>query len=151
MCGGGDPAWWELFGETDDPAKLSTENRRAIEICAQCPVARECLDEAIEFGDRGVIRAGIAMWMAQERFNCETCGVRDVRSMSKRPPEARKRFCDACRRRLSRPVDPEECGTPFSFRKHLRRGEQVCDVCRDARNDYEADRSKARRRALAAA
>lgn len=151
MCGGGDPAAWELVSELDDPAKLTAANLQAIVICGLCPVRRECLAEAVDFGDRGVIRGGVPLWSAHEWFTCETCGARGVRSTSKRPDGARKRFCDDCRH-LPR-LDPHECGTPWSFRKHLRRGEPVCEPCRDARNDYQADRSKekrARQRAVAA-
>lgn len=93
MCGGGDSAMWELTGETDNPAKLEPENLRAIEICGMCPVIKECLEEALKFGDRGVIRAGVPMWGPMELFRCK-CGRRGLRS---RRTEKQKRMCDTCR------------------------------------------------------
>lgn len=43
--------------------------------------------------------------------------------------------CRECRKVSSRPVDSSKCGTPSGRDQHRRRGESVCESCREAWNE----------------
>lgn len=80
-CAGRDWSWWDLIGGETAGAegKLTVANEAAIDICAGCPVARQCFDEALAAGDRGVIRGGIALFKPMERYRCVLATCRKVR------------------------------------------------------------------------
>ncbi len=48
----------------------------------------------------------------------------------------------------SRPMKPEQHGTPSGFNLHKFRNEEPCRACRDARNAYEAERKRRERARL---
>lgn len=92
VCGSYPPDWWL----TDSPA---CEKTLALRICAECPVPVQCLAEAIEFGDHGVIRAGrrLSTRPMTER-PCRWCGELFT-------ADARVRHCSqTCRRAANRTI-----------------------------------------------
>lgn len=46
-------------------------------------------------------------------------------------------------------VDASQCGTPAAAQAHYRRGEPVCEPCREARREYERARTGAKARTKA--
>lgn len=110
-------------GMTRDKAQ---QIRDAKDVCGWCPVKAECLAVAVHNGFEGI-------WG----------GTTDEQRRGMRP----KRTTD---RRPNQPTPDERCGTYSGSQRHRKRDESLCDGCRDARNEYEAPRKKARRAALRA-
>lgn len=54
-CVGTDLYLWEVAGRAPDTVDVSM----VIGYCANCPVVRQCANDALLSGDTGVIRAGI--------------------------------------------------------------------------------------------
>jgi len=121
MCQDLDP------GEADAiffPHTLSAA-KEAKAICKVCPVAAECLTEAIENGQKDGVWGGLT---ERERFS--------LTAAAKFP------------NRPNPPTIHARCGTYSGVSRHRKLLEQFCDDCRDARNERESAR---RRRARAAA
>ena len=55
-----------------------------------------------------------------------------------RTPDAQRAYRD--RVRGGPPRQPQPCGTYAAYRRHQRYGEQPCDLCRVAKNEYEKER-----------
>lgn len=78
-CAGHEGDWWTTAG----PRQVQQRelNARAVSICRSCPVQQECLDDAIDRGDVGVIRGGVALLVkgpkALEMRSCN-CGTEFV-------------------------------------------------------------------------
>lgn len=87
--------------------------------CIDCPVAAECLDEAIRNGDNDGMYGGLT---PKER--------REIRRTRRRQPK------------------PITHGTKKGFDAHERRGEKPCDPCRIAKNT-DARQQYAKRKASA--
>lgn len=98
-CAGQHADWWTLNGNEHGTGEgvLTTANKRALWICATCPVAQPCIREAIALEDRGVIRGGIALWVRMEPYRCHGCDKTRLRVVSPhRSPAKRRRYCDDC-------------------------------------------------------
>lgn len=50
--------------------------------------------------------------------------------------------CRSCRTVKAKPFDATKCGTPAGRDQHRRRGEGVCDACREAWNEVSRDRQR---------
>lgn len=76
-CQDYNPDMWTIAEPDDDPGKAA--NWDALLICARCPVASQCLDDAQANEANGVIRGGVPFgpnvvgWLA-EYDNCAHCG-----------------------------------------------------------------------------
>ena len=71
------PDAWNIAAK-NDPAGQRT-NAKAITICrTRCPVAEQCLRQALTDDDRGVIRGGVPLERAPRTAVC-SCGTRYVR------------------------------------------------------------------------
>ncbi|MFG3716077.1 WhiB family transcriptional regulator [Micromonospora sp. NPDC047730] len=88
-CRGLDPSWFE--------SRLMWQ--KAVQRCIVCPVRDQCLDDAIHFGDVGVVRG--ASWFTGSRRGrqvlslvCEACGSRPVAFTR----STVSRHCPTCRR-----------------------------------------------------
>lgn len=97
-------------GRTDDmyPESGDTRALRAAEaICRECPVAEECLEEALRIGDDNGVRAGMGP-TARQRLRLQL-GIPKLRDYERAP-----------------------CGTVAGASGHRRRGEPTCPSCRAA-------------------
>ena len=78
LCRGKDPWLWDVLSlPTHDPMRYLVAEER----CSGCPVLQECGLDALEHGDRDVIRAGVplglqgvALFVSQERLR-EKLGI----------------------------------------------------------------------------
>lgn len=114
-CRGVDPGiFFTERGQSTAPAKL---------VCQSCPVREECLDFALENGEKFGIFGG-----KSER---ERRVMRRVRNIA------------------AGTVKPTRCGTVAGSSMHKRRGEPLCEDCRIALRAYEADRRWKRANGLA--
>lgn len=112
----------EPRGHLDDAKVIAAK-----QVCAGCPVVAECLADALSFDSIGV-------WGNTTEY--------ERRVLQGLPTHVKDR-------RRTRVLAP--CGEYGAYRRHVRRGEPIDDLCREARNTYNA-RNKARNReALAAA
>jgi WhiB family redox-sensing transcriptional regulator len=108
-----EPSAWQTFAACTgvDPALFFPERgaatREAKAVCATCPVREECLEYALEHGEKFGIWGG-----KSER---ERRQIRRERGISK--PRGRH-------------LKP--CGTPAAYQRHLNRGEPTCAACRAA-------------------
>jgi WhiB family redox-sensing transcriptional regulator len=96
---------------------LATAAAKAV--CAGCPVAAECLEYALENGERFGIWGGTS---------------ENERRSLRRGIRRRQTVVDG------RPRLPVRCGTTSGYVTHYRHGEKPCDACREARSRYIADR-----------
>lgn len=92
-CVGHDPAWW-----SDDLACRG----EAVRICATCPVREQCLSDALDHHDVGVIRGGMLLSSSSRGYRvtsllCSTCAENPVQN-----PAARSRGYCSRRCRLAR-------------------------------------------------
>lgn len=90
---------------------IGGDPRPAKRICDACPVSDECLQYALETGQRHGIWGGTTH---RERLRIE---YRD------------------------RPLDRSTCGTEAGYRAHYRRGVSPCGPCRKAARDAVARRA----------
>lgn len=136
------PRWWraaacarlgvdpEIFFPNDKD-KVAVEEARAI--CRMCPVARECLRDAMATEGRAgaAYRHGIrGTYTARERAKVYR---KYLAPKDEKPRE----------RTGGKPLSP--CGTPAAYDRHIRRGEPVDDACREAHNaDNRAKRERTR-------
>jgi hypothetical protein len=88
-CLGMNPELFELRGESANSA-----DQRAINVCAGCRVARECLDDALDTRAWGVVRGGIALARPMRRRQCVACGRTVLRLASHNHLPA---FCTDCK------------------------------------------------------
>lgn len=106
-----------------DLAEFFTESKlgmkRAKQICAGCPVRRQCLEEALraEVGSRYGIYGGLT---AAERTRL----VKDRGDETTEPAPVPLRAGRG----------PAACGTRSGYTRHRKRGEN-CDACRQANTD----------------
>ncbi|MFE1451911.1 WhiB family transcriptional regulator [Streptomyces olivaceoviridis] len=106
--------------------------KRARAVCAECPVRRACLTEAMRAEEklrpsaREGIRGGLT---GRERYLLERGALKSAR----RPVS--KARASASKRPL--PFDREH-GTPRGARQHWKYDEPVCDACRDAYNAWQS-------------
>ena len=107
-CRGLDPDLF--FAERGDT--LTVRNARAV--CATCPVAAECLEFAIANDET------VGMWGG-------LCG-NELRA------EKRRRSGGV---RTGPKPQPIKHGTHSGYAVHLKRGEQPCQLCKDARATYQ--------------
>lgn len=104
----------DLFFSTDREDRAQCRR-----ICAACPVAEPCLQDALDTGDS------------------EEAGIRAGTT-----PRQRKQLG---RRRKTQAV--ALCGTPSGYDRHRRNGETACRPCKDANAEAERRRSQRRRSA----
>ena len=120
-CRGLDP---ELFV----PARGDSHTaRNAQAVCATCPVAKQCLEYAIEVGETEGIWGGLS--------------GRQLRQERQRRAGGRK---------VPKPgtlLKPIEHGTDAAYHRHRAHGTAPCQSCREAHNAHEAERKAARREA----
>lgn len=127
---------WRLQGRCRDTpdawfeAKTRTE---AMHICrTHCPVAEQCLLDALECPPKDGVQGGVAFnnerrpypdWYWVPTKTCQACRPSDLRDP---------------------PTDTGACGTYAGYRRHLRRREDGCDPCRAAavRRQQEQARRK---------
>jgi hypothetical protein len=108
-----------FFPERGDGAAVDA----AKAVCGTCPVAADCLDEAINLPDGW---GEIGIWGG-------TSG-RQRRSLLRNDPQLRK----------ERPVVIDH-GTEAGYEKERRHGLPICDRCRWAHNEAHAAYKRARR------
>lgn len=124
-CYGMDPnlfVFQEPRGHLND-AKVTA----AKQVCAGCPVVAECLADALSFDAVGV-------WGGLTEY--------ERRVLLGLPVHVKDR-------RRTRVLAP--CGEYGAYRRHVRRGEDVCDLCKGARNAYNAQNKARNREAQVAA
>ena len=108
-----------FFPERGDGAAVDA----AKAVCGACPVAADCLDEAINLPDGW---GAFGIWGG-------TSG-RQRRILLRTDPQLRR----------ERPVVIDH-GTYGGYYQHRRQDEQPCDACRWAHNEVHAARKRARR------
>ncbi|MFI1562149.1 WhiB family transcriptional regulator [Streptomyces sp. NPDC020490] len=117
-----DPEWFF-------PERHVAEIALAREICAGCPVARECLIDCMAYeggkpvGSRHGVYAGLSPKQRQRLYE-------QLRTRAKtRPQPAEERPVEkpAVKKR-----EPARCGTRPGYQKHLREKTEICQPCRDA-------------------
>ena len=114
----------DIMFPTDRPgghqrATLARYIAEAQRVCADCPVADECRQFAVNSGERaGIWGGGSADTYRRERW-----------------------AADPTRQRSFQTAKPIDHGTERGYRMHLRRGEAACQECIDGRN---AERRAAR-------
>ncbi|WP_441251162.1 WhiB family transcriptional regulator [Kitasatospora sp. McL0602] len=109
----------ELFftadGERGPAVQARAEAARAL--CARCPIAAECRQ------------------LGRETYSLGMWGGEDEDQRQQHQP--RRSNYGGGRR-------PGECGTPSTYKRHLKRGEH-CDECRQANTDYVRQKDRERR------
>lgn len=117
-CADSDP---ELFFSDNDALVLA-----ALDICGQCTVVEDCLQDAIDYSDTYGVRGGI--WF-------------DAKGKPQPPPnpKAPKR----------QPRTSVKCGTPSGYVTHRKNGEDPCDPCAYANAQYSKAWRAKRREAAA--
>jgi WhiB family redox-sensing transcriptional regulator len=88
--------------------------RNAQAVCAACPVAEQCLEFAIEVGETEGIWGGLSGRQLRQERQRRSGGVRT----GPKP-------------------QPIKHGTHSGYAVHLKRGEQPCQLCKDARATYQ--------------
>jgi hypothetical protein len=111
----------DLFHPNDDDRSLRRGGKvhvdpRAVNACASCPVAADCLDEGLR-EELGGYRAGTTT--PERRVMQRRLGIR---------PEAHDR------------KEPARCGTEGAYARHWRRGEPICAMCAEAHREGNARR-----------
>lgn len=105
-----------------DPALFHPQRGEPTEpakrVCASCPVRQECLDWALEANEKHGVWGGMSERQRRQ--------LRIAANIASR----------------ERPIDH---GTYRGYAQHRRRGEQPCEMCREAHRDYHAADQRARR------
>jgi len=99
---------------------FAVERRQAAELCAACPIAWECLEQALARGERW------GVW-----------GGHDIESEYRREhtnPAPRKR-------------QPAQCGTESGYKAHRRVHQPACGPCKQAHTVAASERREALREA----
>ena len=115
-CRGYDPNWWH------PPRGANHNTDKAKAICADCPVADECLTYAIDNGERRGIWGGVSI---------DTHRRRQAKALTPKPPRSPGRPFVAL---------PIAHGTNGGYQQEKHRGLTPCDECREARNAYRRAR-----------
>lgn len=107
---------------TDDPwhSDSAEDRRKAMSICADCPVRSECLDDALSRKTQYGIRGGMTA-------------------------DDRKALLQ--RTRGTKPLQP--CGTQAAYTRHVRRREPIDDACRAAHTAHRKALRDAQKEAAA--
>jgi WhiB family redox-sensing transcriptional regulator len=166
----GDGDWWtraacrnadpEAFAPPPDEygAMTATEAAYALTYCARCPVAAECLNDALAKGDDYGIRGGIDMAARNKQRRAPhaakapaatTAPAKVEPAKERRKPwpsdeAAARRAADRARaiRRRQEGTEPP-CGTRAGYDHHRAIGEDYCDPCRNyRRNESQAERDR---------
>lgn len=102
----------------------------AREICAACPVARECLIDcmAYEGGKPAGSRHGMVAGMSPKQRHRLYERLRDrakrrAAAVQEKPPVQKPQ---------AKAWKPAQCGTRSGYQKHLREKTEVCGPCREA-------------------
>lgn len=127
-CIGHDPALWDAPMVTGRGKKTIPAHperlTQAVAICQSCPIALDCVADAIEHADVGVIRGGLTdrerpkSGQPRPRWG-EWAGSQD---------------------------GPIRCGTVSGYHTHHRRGKSPCEACREAMAAYKRAYRAARAR-----
>lgn len=121
------PGEWveEALCAQADPEAFFPEKGGAVRpaqaICARCPVREECLEYALENGERFGMWGGVS-----ERARRQLAKDRGITYDGLKP-----------------------CGTLAAYRRHIRDGEEPCGLC-TAKNTEQSDIARAERRAARA-
>jgi hypothetical protein len=154
--------WWDRAKCKGEPIELylpeslpQNEPDRTIAAelrCAGCPVMKECGEDAIEKGDRGVIRAGVILGNTRNQLYGSHLKLRSKLGL---PPATERggewpRPCDSC----SKPMRPssriaKEVDFPGTVPARTATTCTTC-ACKQQRNTRTEEQKKKRKERLAA-
>ena len=107
----------------------------AREICAACPVARECLIDCMAYeggkpaGSRHGMVAGMSPHQRHRLYErLREQAKRHARPMQEKPPVQKP---------PAKTWKPAQCGTRSGYQKHLREKTEICAPCRQANTDAD--------------
>lgn len=102
---------WELFDSTDQ-----ADHAKAAALCNECPIRKTCEQIALNQRDTATGKLGVEGTWAGSLYGEERNVVRRAKRAADKP-----------------------CGTRAAFRRHMRAGEEPCEPCRLADNEWQRE------------
>lgn len=156
----------ELFFPLGTGAATEAQIEEAKAICDRCPVAADCLAEAIESGAEGIWgghtdderrplrRAWLQQQTQQQPAEPEPISREEkianrlcLKCDNPLPATASRdrRWCDGCQRK------PAKCGTSGGYHRHMKDKTPLCDPCSAAYNKQRREQYQERQKRLVGA